>query len=79
MHDLHRRVGGTINWRSGSENRAVNLDCFPQPRSHYREQDKSPLVFHRPIIYALDGGKTRLRMVFTPAKQSILNEIINNT
>lgn len=79
MHDLHRRVGGTIDGRSSSENLAMNLDCFPQPRSHYREKDKSPIVFHRPMIYALDDGKTRLRMVLTPTKQSILNEIINNT
>jgi hypothetical protein len=31
------------------------------------------------MIYALDEGKTGLRMVFTPAKMSILNEIITNT
>jgi hypothetical protein len=31
------------------------------------------------MIYALDEGETELRMVFTSAKQSILNKIINNT
>jgi len=78
MHDLDRRFGGTMDWGSGSENLAVDLHCLPQPRNRYREQDKSKMVFHRPVIYALDGGKAGLRMVLTPAAKSIPDQIINN-